>query len=93
MLWVDVDKGVASYGTRVLPLTVQEVAILAALTDAGGRVVSRSELARHAGLRHASPRRAESILVALRRAIGGGAVRTVRGRGWALDATAIVVPD
>ena len=92
-LWVDRERGVAGYGDRKLPLTPQELAVLATLADAGGRVVSRSELARRSGLRHASPRRADSLLVTLRRALGGGAVRTVRGRGWLLDADAVVVAD
>jgi DNA-binding response OmpR family regulator len=92
-LWVDTENGVAGYGTRALALTTQEVAVLAALADAGGRVVSRDRLAREAGLGHVNPRRAENLLVTLRRQIGCGAVRTVRGRGWALDADAIVMPD
>ena len=90
-LWVDRDRGVAGYGVRELPLTPPEVAVLATLTDARGRVVSRAELARRSGLRHASPRRADSLLVALRRALGSGAVHTVRGRGWMLDPEAVVV--
>lgn len=90
-LWVDRDRGIAGYGDRQLPLTPQEVAVLATLADARGRVVSRSELARLAGLRHASPRRADSLLVTLRRALGGSAVQTVRGRGWMLHPDAVVV--
>ncbi len=83
----------AGYGARILPLGPQEVAVLATLADAGGRVVSRSELARRSGLRHASPRRADSLLVTLRRALGGGALRTVRGRGWVLDPDAVVATE
>ncbi len=90
-LWVDRDRGIAGYGARQLPLTVQEVAVLATLADARGRVVSRSELARLAGLRNASPRRADSLLVTVRRALGGSALQTVRGRGWMLDPDAVVV--
>lgn len=92
-LWVDRDRGIAGYGVRQLPLTPQEVAVLATLADAGGRVVSRNELARRSGLQHASARRADSLLVTLRRALGGTAVRTVRGRGWRLDPEAVVVGD
>ena len=92
-LWVDREGGVAGYGERELPLTPQEVAVLATLADARGRVVSRSELARRSGLRHASPRRADSLVVTLRRAIGAAAVHTVRGRGWMLDPDAVVVVD
>ena len=90
-LWVDRDRGIAGYGARQLPLTVQEVAVLATLADARGRVVSRSELARLSGLRNASPRRADSLLVTVRRALGGSALQTVRGRGWMLDPDAVVV--
>ncbi len=90
-LWVDRERGIAGYGDRQLPLTPQEVAVLATLADARGRVVSRSELVRLSGLRHASPRRADSLLVTLRRALGGSALRTVRGRGWMLDPEAVVV--
>jgi DNA-binding response OmpR family regulator len=92
-LCVDVENGIASYGARPLPLTRQEVAVLGTLADAGGRVVSRTELARGAGLRHASPRRAESLLVTVRRVIGDDAVRTVRGRGWALQPQHIRVEE
>lgn len=90
-LWVDRERGVAGYGDRQLPLTAQEVAVLATLADARGRVVSRSELVRLSGLRHASPRRADSLLVTVRRALGGSALQTVRGRGWMLDPDAVVV--
>ena len=90
-LWVDRGRGVAGYGVHLLRLSPQEVAVLATLADAAGRVVSRSELVRRSGLRHASPRRADSLLVTVRRALGGGALRTVRGRGWMLDPEAVVV--
>lgn len=92
-LWVDRQRMVAGFGERQLPLTPQEVAVLATLADARGRVVSRAELARRSGLRHASPRRADSLLVTLRRALGDSAVHTVRGRGWMLDPDAVVVAD
>ncbi len=59
--------------------------MFAVLQEANGRVVSRQELARRAGLREASPRRADAIVVQLRRSLGDGAIRTVRRRGWALD--------
>ena len=61
-----------------------EAAVLAVLMEANGRVVSRHELARRSGLRDASPRRCDSIVVQLRRALGDDAIRTVRRRGWAL---------
>lgn len=90
---MDADRGIAGFGDRVLRLSKQEVAVLKSLADAEGRVVGRETLARSAGLRHASQRRAESLLVAVRRALGCEAVRTVRGRGWMLDVDAIVVAE
>jgi DNA-binding response OmpR family regulator len=66
-------------------LGAAETAVLAVLREADGRVVSRREIARRAGLQEASPRRADAIVVQLRRSLGEGAIRTVRSRGWALD--------
>jgi DNA-binding response OmpR family regulator len=70
----------------VLPedLPPREAAVFRALTEAGGRVLSRSELTRAAGLVGLSPRRVDSVLVALRRRLPPGTLLTVRGRGWAL---------
>ena len=61
-----------------------ERAVLSALVEAGGRVVSRDYLARKAGLRDASPRRIDGILVQLRKQLGDDVLLTVRGRGWML---------
>lgn len=61
-----------------------ETRVLAVLREANGRVVSRHELARKSGLRDASSRRCDSVVVQLRRSLGDDAIRTVRGRGWAL---------
>jgi DNA-binding response OmpR family regulator len=65
-------------------LTPREVAVLTVFLEAGGRVVSRRELMRRSGLREASPRRVDAVIVSLRRKLGEDAVRTVRGRGWML---------
>lgn len=67
------------------PLPPREAAVLAALEAASGRVLSRSELSRAAGLTGLSPRRVDSVLVSLRRRLPEGALVTVRGRGWALQ--------
>jgi two-component system, OmpR family, response regulator len=64
--------------------TPRELAVLGVFLDAGGRVVSRRELTRRSGLRDASPRRVDAVIVGLRRKLGDDAVRTVRGRGWLL---------
>lgn len=58
--------------------------MLGALRAAGGRVVSRAELARSAGLDGLSTRRVDGVLVALRRQLPDGSLVTVRGRGWML---------
>lgn len=61
-----------------------EAAVFEILAQANGRVVSRTELVRKAGLGDASPRRCDSIVGQLRRTLGEDAIRTVRRRGWAL---------
>ncbi len=75
-----------AYGPSVT-LGAAETAVLAVLLEANGRVLSRREIARRAGLGAASPRRADSIVTELRRTLGEDAIRTVRSRGWA------IVPD
>ena len=59
--------------------------MLRVLVDAAGRVTSRMELARRAGLIEQSERRCDAILVVLRRALGADSIRTVRSRGWMLE--------
>jgi len=61
-----------------------EVSVLRVLLDANGKVVSRQEIARRANLRDLGDRRTDSLIVAVRRALGAEAIRTVRGRGWML---------
>jgi len=68
------------------PLTPQERAVLDALMARSGRVVSRSELARAVGVADLSERRCDSLVVAVRRAVGAERVVTVRRRGWMLIA-------
>ena len=70
-------------------LSAQEMAVLQAFLDCQGRVISRLEIARRAGLTGLNSRRCDSILVALRRVLGPEAIRTVRSRGWMLEADAL----
>lgn len=65
-------------------LTPQEQAVYHVLERNAGRVVSRYELARGAGLGELSPRRCDSLIVGVRRAVGAERIRTVRRRGWML---------
>ena len=54
------------------------------LADNAGRVLSRAELARRAGIADLSSRRCDSLIVGIRRSVGAERVRTVRRRGWML---------
>lgn len=63
--------------------------MLNVLVASRGRVISRRELARRAGLADLSERRCDSLLVAIRRALGPNALVTVRSRGWMLSDEAI----
>lgn len=65
-------------------LSPQERAVFEALAAARGRVVTRNELRRRAGLGGASARRCDSVISQLRKVLGPAAIRTVRKRGWML---------
>lgn len=73
----------------VYRLGEQEQSVLSVLLANRGRVISRRELARRAGLLSLSERRCDSLLVAIRRALGPQSVVTVRSRGWMLSDDAI----
>lgn len=75
--------------TSDTPLTSKETAVLQVFLDCQGRVVSRAELARRAGLTGLNSRRCDSLLVAIRRVLGPEAIRTVRSRGWMLQPSAV----
>jgi DNA-binding winged helix-turn-helix (wHTH) protein len=76
---------------RAARLGEAERAVLRVLVDADGKVVSRADLARRAGLETLSARRVDSVLVNIRRAIGDEHIVTVRGRGWRAVATVAIV--
>ena len=71
------------------PLPPQESAVLRALIICSGRVVSRRELSRLAGIAELNERRCDSLLVSIRKALGPESIRTVRGRGWMINHAAI----
>ena len=74
---------------RVPDLGIQERAVLSGLLANPGRVISRRELAHHAGLADLGERRIDSILVGLRRRLSPDSIITVRSRGWMLSEQAL----
>jgi DNA-binding winged helix-turn-helix (wHTH) protein len=70
-------------------LGAKELLLLQALVEAKGRVVSRTELKRRAGLAGGSDRRCDVLLVNVRRAVGPEVVQNVRRRGWRVDVSAL----
>ncbi|MEO7837459.1 MAG: helix-turn-helix domain-containing protein [Acidimicrobiales bacterium] len=87
----DTQRGVVRYGPQVLELSAQETAVLATFAAAGTRVVGRAELQRLPGLAGRAPRRCDSLIVGLRRALGPDSIVTVRGRGWRCVADVVAV--
>jgi CheY-like chemotaxis protein len=73
--------------TRLNPaLTASESAVLAALTDHAGRVLSRRQLLVAAGRQGAGDRAADVYIAQIRAKLGPAVrIRTVRGAGYALD--------
>jgi DNA-binding response OmpR family regulator len=71
---------------RQVSLTATEFAILAAMTDHRGRVLSRRQLLAAAGRPGAGDRAADVYVAQLRAKIGTtGVIRTVRGAGYVLE--------
>ncbi len=71
---------------RPVQLTATEFAVLAALLDQPGRVLSRRQLLTAAGRPAAGDRAADVHIAQLRNKIAGaGAIRTVRGAGYAIS--------
>lgn len=65
-------------------LTPQERAVFMALAATPGKVLSRAEIARAAGLADLNDRRCDSLIVGIRRVIGAERLVTVRRRGYLL---------
>ena len=72
--------------THPLEMTAQERAVLDVLERHRGRVISRQEIARRAGIADLGARRCDSLIVGIRRRVGAERIRTVRRRGWMLVA-------
>jgi DNA-binding response OmpR family regulator len=69
-----------------VPLTATEFAMLAAMADRPGRVLSRRQLLAAAGRQAAGDRAADVYIAQLRAKIGAaGPIRTARGVGYAMD--------
>ncbi len=79
--------GTHPHGPHLEPhLTATEAAVLAALADNAGRVLSRRQLLAAAGRDSAGDRAADVYVAQLRAKLGPAApIRTVRGAGYALD--------
>ena len=66
-------------------LTAQERAVYDVLARNAGRVLSRAEIAREAGISNLSERRCDSLIVGIRRRVGADAIVTVRRRVWMIN--------
>jgi DNA-binding response OmpR family regulator len=78
--------GIAVADGQSAKLTATEFAVLAALLDHPGRVLSRRQLLAAAGHPAAGDRAADVYIAQLRAKIGSaGVIRTVRGTGYAID--------
>ncbi len=88
-LWLDARSlrvRTAIAGGQPVKLTATEFAILAALLDHPGRVLSRRQLLAAAGRPAAGGRAADVYISQLRAKIGpAGVIRTARGAGYAID--------
>jgi DNA-binding response OmpR family regulator len=85
-LRLDGSSRTAAAGDHHVSLTATECAVLAAMMDNAGRVVSRRQLLVAAGLQSASDRAADVYIAQLRAKLGPAwRIRTVRGTGYALD--------
>ncbi len=73
-------------GGKPVPLTGTEFAILAAMMNHPGRVLSRRSLLAAAGRETAGDRSADVYIAQLRAKVASvAAIRTVRGAGYALE--------
>lgn len=82
-------SGLAKTGNTLSPT---ERSVLEVLHERRGRVVSRREVARAAGLADRCARRPDAVISDLRRHLGADSIVTVRGRGWMLM-SAVPMPE
>jgi two-component system OmpR family response regulator len=87
-LRLDTNTARATLDGAPVPLTAQEFRILSYLMHHPDRIVSRTELMEHVYDRHfdSDSNVLEVLVGRIRRKIGGGLIRTVRGQGYMLTA-------
>jgi two-component system response regulator QseB len=85
-LTVDTEFGEVHVDGRRVALSPTEFAVLVALMDDAGAVVSSDRLARQAWSEPVSANLVQVYISYLRRKIGSERIRTVRGGGYALEA-------
>ena len=87
-LRLDTNPARATLDGAPVPLTAQEFRILSYLMHHPDRIVSRTELMEHVYDRHfdSDSNVLEVLVGRIRRKIGGGLIRTVRGQGYMLTA-------
>ncbi|WP_231974302.1 response regulator transcription factor [Pseudonocardia sp. HH130630-07] len=84
-LAVDVDAGQVFADGRRVSLSPTEYALLLALAERAGQVVTHDELSRRAWSEPVSANLVQVYVSYLRRKIGPERIRTVRGAGYQLD--------
>lgn len=85
---LDVPARKATRAGAAVPVTAREWAILELLASRGGRIVSRHELLEcvWGDASDAAMNSLEVLVARLRRKLGAGVIRTLRGEGYALGA-------
>ncbi len=83
---LDFPRRRATVDGNVVPLTAKEWGILDVLAAAGGRVVSRTRILEEVWTRDdaAAGASLDVLMARIRKKLGGDAVRTLRGEGYAL---------
>jgi len=86
-LVIDVSRHVVSVGSDVVSLTPKEYRLLVELGQSAGRVVSRNTLIERlwSDAEEGSEAALEVQVHGLRKKIGAGRIRTVRGAGYSLE--------